>query len=189
MSVDFDSDLFDAEVILEKVGLSDCTAVDLGRLLAFVIDARTARQRVERLLAAGKIPRPAIDPGVGTERRWSRQQVLQIVAERLTDEEPSHAPGPRIHGSKRPCPSHNGGRGANVSQSRFRPGKDVCRECERRQVRIEADRVTLELIEGDPCIGESCPGCHKPLRAGQRIAATHLIHESCAATPEAKESH
>lgn len=181
MALDFDSDLFDAEVILEKVGLAECTAVELGRVLAFLVHPDVARQRVERLLAAGKIPRPALDPGKGTERRWSRDQVLEIVAERLrTEDVPSHAPGARQMGAKRPCAAHNGGSGANVSASRFRPGKDVCRECERRQVRVEADRITVNLIEGDACIGRSCPVCRKRFKPGQRVVGVEIAHAECA---------
>jgi hypothetical protein len=90
-----------------------------------------------------------------------------------------HAPGPRSMGPRRPCPSHNGGAGAAVSASRFRPGKDMCRECERRAVKIEADRITLELLRGDACIGEPCSRCSEPLEAGQRVAGGALRHEQC----------
>lgn len=92
-----------------------------------------------------------------------------------------HAPGVRQMGSKRPCAAHNDGRGANVSESRFRPGKDVCRECERRDVRVDANSIRVTVIEGDKCIGRKCPCCTKPIEVGQRIAAVSLHHESCMA--------
>lgn len=189
MSVDFDSDLFDAEVVLERAGVSDCTAVELGRLLSFLIDANSARQRVERLLAAGEIPRPALDPGRGADnqRRWSRAQVLEIVAKRLNGDDPQplspgpsrHAPGVRQMGAKRPCAAHNDGRGANVSEARFKPGHDTCRECERRAVRVGADSISVAVVEGDRCIGHDCPDCGLPFEIGDRIRGENLHHENC----------
>lgn len=188
MSVDFDSDLFDAEVVLERAGVSDCTAVELGRVLASIISHDAARQRVARLLAAGQIPRPSIDDKPGYEARWSRRQVLQIVAQRLNaddvdeDEAPAaskHAPGVRQMGAKRPCAAHNDGRGANVSEARFKPGHDTCRECERRAVRVDADSISVAVVEGDRCIGHDCPDCGLPFEVGDRIRGENLHHENC----------
>lgn len=92
---------------------------------------------------------------------------------------PSHAPGPRQMGSKRRCPSHHDGRGADVSVSRFRPGKDQCRECER-QVTVTKNAVAVTLLEGDRCIGHDCPVCGLPLEIGERVRGVNLAHEACA---------
>ena len=122
-----------------------------------------------------------------------RQQTGEVIGELLRlhrdvaglpEPEPvpegSHAPGPRPKGAKRPCPAHNAGSGGKVSASRFRPGKSVCRECERRQVRIEADRITLNLIDGDACIGHACPVCRRRFKAGQRVVGVEIAHAECA---------
>lgn len=91
----------------------------------------------------------------------------------------SHAPGPREMGSKRRCPTHDRGNGASVSASRFRPGRDVCRECERREVRVLADSISLQLIEGDRCVGHDCPACGLPFEVGGRVVGGSLHHEGC----------
>lgn len=91
----------------------------------------------------------------------------------------SHSPGPRHMGPKRRCPTHNGGRGANVSVSRFRPGREICRECER-YVAFTTRSVTVEVIEGDRCIGHDCPICGLPFEIGDRIKGDNLHHEGCA---------
>jgi hypothetical protein len=39
--------------------------------------------------------------------------------------------------------------------------------------------VTVEVMDGDPCVGHLCPVCHRPFEAGQRIQGDHLRHEGC----------
>jgi len=84
--VDFDDALFDAEVLMERAGVRECTAIELGRLLGALND-NNARQKVNRLMARGRIPRPATPSTNGyrttTPARWSRQQVLRIVAQEV----------------------------------------------------------------------------------------------------------
>lgn len=127
---------------------------------------------------------------VGRLRRIAREaprfapEVDEIVAElaRLFDLAPTKSstdPGPRAMGAKRRCPSHREGRGADVSASRFRPGRDVCRQCEARAVRVDVDRVTVQVLEGDRCIGRDCPVCGMPFEIGERVTGEHLHHEGC----------
>ena len=92
----------------------------------------------------------------------------------------SRAPGVRQMTPKQRCPAHYGGQGAMVAPSRFRPGKAVCRECERREVRLAVDSVTVELLEGDKCVGHDCPGCGLPFEIGDRLKGLDLHHEACA---------
>jgi hypothetical protein len=48
-----------------------------------------------------------------------------------------------------------------------------------RYVRAGYKIVTVEVIDGDPCVGHLCPVCERPFEPGQRIQGDHLRHEDC----------
>ena len=48
-----------------------------------------------------------------------------------------------------------------------------------RYVRAGFKIVTVEVMEGDPCVGRLCPVCEEPFEPGQRIQGDHLRHEGC----------
>lgn len=81
--VEFDDDLFDAEIIVRRWGRDLFDAYLLGQILGSP-NEESARQRVQRGLAAATIP-PAALPGEdrGKRDRWTKEQVVAIVAERL----------------------------------------------------------------------------------------------------------
>jgi hypothetical protein len=142
-------------------------------------------------------PRPTVarvDVLIGRLRRIAREaprfkdEINEIVAELVhlaleleppTTPASKHAPGPRAMGPRRRCLAHNEGVGADVSASRFRPGRDVCRECERRNIKVYADTVALDVVDGDVCIGHECPVCAQPFRPGERVVGVELRHEAC----------
>lgn len=80
--VGFDDLLFDAEIIVERYGCSTFTTVDLGRLLGAPTD-NAARQRTNRLLSTGAIPRAAHPGGQQAPDRWSKDQAIRIVADHV----------------------------------------------------------------------------------------------------------
>ena len=48
-----------------------------------------------------------------------------------------------------------------------------------RYVRAGFKIVTVEVMDGDPCVGHLCPVCDRPFEPGQRIQGDHLRHEGC----------
>jgi hypothetical protein len=90
----FDDDLFDAEVIVSRWGCDTFTARELGMMLGSATPAG-GRQRVIRGRQSGEFPPPAVlgrrGASVGSNRgstdqepdRWTKRQVVGIVAERL----------------------------------------------------------------------------------------------------------
>jgi hypothetical protein len=48
-----------------------------------------------------------------------------------------------------------------------------------RYVRAGFKIVTVEVIDGDPCVGHLCPVCERPFEPGQRIQGDHLRHAGC----------
>jgi hypothetical protein len=51
-----------------------------------------------------------------------------------------------------------------------------------RYVRAGYKIVTIEVMDGDPCVGHPCPVCNRPFEPGQRIQGDHLRHEGCRPT-------
>lgn len=63
-----------------------------------------------------------------------------------------------------------------------------CRDCSReyqqeRYVRLGYKRVTAEVLEGDACVGHSCPKCGDAFLVGERIQGENVHHERCAELP------
>jgi hypothetical protein len=48
-----------------------------------------------------------------------------------------------------------------------------------RYVRAGFKVVTVELTEGDACVGRLCPVCDEPFEVGQHVQGDHLRHEGC----------
>ena len=60
----------------------------------------------------------------------------------------------------------------------------ICKECQKaanrdRYLKVGSVAVSVELLDGDGCLGETCPGCGKPFEVGQRVKGDHLRHEVC----------
>jgi hypothetical protein len=94
---------------------------------------------------------------------------------------------------QRHCPKHDEGEGAWLPLGAFgvkNPAtgalKSWCIECTKayqreRYVAVTAKTMTVELIEGDRCVGHDCPSCGLPFEIGERITGENLHHEGCAA--------
>lgn len=92
---------------------------------------------------------------------------------------------------KRWCANHDNGEGAMLDIAEFKvksPAtgqyKSWCEPCsrdyqQRRYVRVGYKRVTVEVRDGDACLGHICPRCDKPFEVGQRIQGENVAHESC----------
>jgi hypothetical protein len=93
---------------------------------------------------------------------------------------------------KRWCAGHNDGEGAMLSVKDFkvknpRTGQltSWCTACTRkyqqdRYVRVGFKRVTVEVKEGDACVGHDCPVCGMPFEIGERVQGENVKHEGCA---------
>ena len=78
--VGYDPDLLDAEILVDRATTED--SFDKGELGAYF---GRSKIWVERGMKRGTIPRPAreYDHAVGEPARWSREQLIEIVAGRL----------------------------------------------------------------------------------------------------------
>lgn len=75
----YDPDAYDALVLVERMGGDTFSAGELGMLLGAPSD-NAGRKRVLRLRARGVVPAPDF-PGNGITRdRWSKRQVVGVVA-------------------------------------------------------------------------------------------------------------
>jgi hypothetical protein len=78
---DWDSDLFDAEIMVERTGMSVFTSADLAEFLGITPEAMIRR------LGRGKLPAPRWpSAGFADTHRWSARQVVGILAELLRSE-------------------------------------------------------------------------------------------------------
>lgn len=92
---------------------------------------------------------------------------------------------------KRYCANHNEGEGALLPVEDFqvkdaKSGKRAswCRACAKqyqrdRYVRLGFKVVTIEVAEGDACIGHACPKCGGKFAVGERVQGENIAHESC----------
>lgn len=48
-----------------------------------------------------------------------------------------------------------------------------------RYVRAGYKIVTVEVLDGDPCVGHLCPVCEKPFEPGQQIQGENVRHADC----------
>lgn len=57
---------------------------------------------------------------------------------------------------------------------------DCWKEYQRdRYVRVGETKVSIEVHEGDGCVGARCPGCRRRFEVGDRIVADQLRHVAC----------
>lgn len=97
------------------------------------------------------------------------------------------------HDGQRHCPMHDDGNGAWLPVSVFKVKNQAtcalrswCDDCTKayqraRYVSTTAKTMTVELIEGDKCVGHDCPVCGLPFEIGERITGESLHHAECAA--------
>jgi hypothetical protein len=95
------------------------------------------------------------------------------------------------HAGMRRCNRHDEAKGAWLPVSAFSVKnratgtlRSWCRECvsayqRERYVRVASKHVTVELVEGDRCIGHDCPDCGLPFEIGDRVRGADLRHEEC----------
>ena len=95
------------------------------------------------------------------------------------------------HNGQRRCAAHNDHAGAWLPVSKFdvknhKTGalRSWCRDCTKvyqreRYVSVTAKTMTVELIEGDRCVGHDCPICGLPFEIGERVRGENLVHEGC----------
>lgn len=48
-----------------------------------------------------------------------------------------------------------------------------------RYVRAGYKIVTIEVLDGDPCVGHHCPVCDKPFEVGQHVQGDNVRHADC----------
>lgn len=87
------------------------------------------------------------------------------------------------------CANHDGGKGAFLLEDLFlvtSTGKrkswcDACRKQYQRDryVRLGYKIVSVQVLEGDPCVGHKCPKCDKPFEVGQIVQGHDVTHERC----------
>jgi hypothetical protein len=72
----------------------------------------------------------------------------------------------------------------SMSDKRTGKRRADCKACfnagqRTRYVRAGFKIVTIEVMDGDPCVGHLCPVCDRPFEPGQRIEGDHLRHAGC----------
>lgn len=90
------------------------------------------------------------------------------------------------------CANHSEGEGAflpidqfvvkNAGTGQRASWCDDCRKAYQREryISVKAKTMTVQLIEGDLCVGRDCPGCGFPFEIGEKVRGENLVHESCA---------
>jgi hypothetical protein len=97
---------------------------------------------------------------------------------------------PNDHAGQRFCPMHHDGTGAWLPIEQFDLKDDKghrkarCHGCileyqRQRYVRVGYKVVTIEIVEGDACVGHKCPECGKPFSIGERVQGDNVRHERC----------
>lgn len=95
------------------------------------------------------------------------------------------------HDGQRRCSRHNDGEGAWLPVAKFGVKNQArgtlrswCSDCTKayqreRYVSVAAKTMTVELIEGDRCVGHDCPVCGLPFEIGERVRGENLVHDKC----------
>lgn len=90
------------------------------------------------------------------------------------------------------CANHDDGVGAMLPVASFKIKNKTtgqyaswCIDCARgyqqdRYVRLGYKRVTVEIVDGDACIGHLCRLCNRPFSVGQSVQGSDIVHEACA---------
>lgn len=90
-------------------------------------------------------------------------------------------------GGLRSCSACGHRKAASAFNWKDRPSGQLRAECKdcynaRQKARyVRATRVAsvIELLDGDECLGHSCPVCSKPFEVGQRVRSATPIHDHC----------
>lgn len=61
-----------------------------------------------------------------------------------------------------------------------------CKDCNRqyqrdRSIKVGQVAIDIELLHGDPMVGQPCPGCRRPFQPGEHVTADHVTHVGCSA--------
>jgi len=166
-------------------------AGDLLRQATRTVDvAGAAVLEAHEAVAAAEPPRrPYATRGTGTVRRSPNPGGRDGAKRRGTQ---------RIHGrfvqlpeGKRWCAGHDEGAGKMLEESEFgvkNPATGAltswCKACTRRYqqeryVRVGYKRVTIQVVEGDSCVGHDCPLCGFPMEIGEKVTGSDVAHEKC----------
>ncbi len=172
---------FDALIVrCRDIANAESTGMPTRRILLEVVDELASLRRgLAALNGAPLAALPAPPPRRKSSETRAGVQMIRGRASRPPD-------------GKRWCANHDAGEGAFLSIDKFHV-KDVatgkraswCDDCRRgyqreRYVSIRAKTMTVELIEGDRCVGHDCPICGLPFEIGEKVRGENLIHETCA---------
>lgn len=61
-----------------------------------------------------------------------------------------------------------------------------CKDCNcqyqrDRSIKVGQVAIDIELLHGDPMVGQPCPGCRRPFQPGEHVTADHVTHIGCQA--------